>query len=330
MLIARSYPAVLGAGAPAGNNGKLETEGWELSLNWSDKVGRLNYHFGGNISTYKTNLVSFGGQKIIGLGTRGLNGAVEGYPINSYFGLLYAGRIQTQEQLDAYRAYIPGNNIGIPSGPNTAQANARLTLGDNMYKDVNGDGKITFPDDAVYLGTNDPRLTYSFNGGFTWNGFDLNFIFQGVAKRTIIRDGNWRTPAAVVFQAQNDAFRDNWWTPARTDADLPRISSTGTINNYNYYPSNWVAEDGSYLRLKNLVIGYTLPEEVLKKIFVQKVRIYFSGNDLWEYSRIRDGWDPEATLNVANTGDGNNNNQSTYSGRYPFYRYLTMGVNITF
>lgn len=330
MLIARSYPAVLGAGAPAGNNGKLETEGWELSLNWSDNIGKLNYHVGGNISTYKTNLVSFGGKKIIEFGTRGLNGAVEGYPINSYFGLLYAGRIQTQEQLEAYRAYIPGNNIGIPSGPATAQANARLAPGDNMYNDVNGDGRITFPDDAVYLGTNDPRLTYSFNGGFIWKGFDFNFIFQGIAKRTIIRDGNWRIPSAVVYQAQNDAFRDNWWTPTRTDANLPRISSTGTINNYNYYPSNRVAEDGSYLRLKNLVIGYTLPEEVVKRIFVQKVRICFSGNDLWEYSKIRDGWDPEATLTVANTGDGNNNNQSTYSGRYPFYRYLTMGVNITF
>ncbi|MGZ3853208.1 MAG: SusC/RagA family TonB-linked outer membrane protein, partial [Flavisolibacter sp.] len=330
MLIARSFPAVLGASAPAGNNGELKAKGWEGSANWSDRIGKLLYHLGGNISTYKTDLVNYGGQNIIGLGVRGLNTAVQGYPLNSYFGLVYAGRIQTDKQLNDYRAYIVGNNIGMPSGATTAQANARLGLGDNMFKDVNGDGKITFPEDAVYLGTSDPRITYSFNGGLEWSGFDFNFIFQGVAKRTIIRDGNWRIPAAVVFQAQNDAFRNEWWTPNRTDAWLPRISSTGTINNYNYYPSDWVAENGAYLRLKNLVIGYTLPKSITQRARIEKLRFYFSGSDLWEITHIHDGWDPEASTNVANTGDANNNNQSTFSARYPFYRYLTFGVNLTF
>jgi TonB-linked SusC/RagA family outer membrane protein len=330
MLIARSFPAVLGASAPAGNNGELKAQGWEASATWSDHVGKLTYHVGGNISTYKTDLVNYGGQNIIGLGVRGLNTAVQGYPLNSYFGLVYAGRIQTDKQLNDYRAYIIGNNIGMPSGATTAQANARLALGDNMYKDVNGDGKITFPEDAVYLGTSDPRITYSFNGGLEWSGFDLNFIFQGVAKRTIIRDGNWRIPAAVVFQAQNDAFRNQWWTPNNTNAWLPRISSTGTVNNYNYYPSDWVAENGAYLRLKNLVIGYTLPKNITQRAKIEKLRFYFSGSDLWEITHIHDGWDPEASTNVANTGDANNNNQSTFSARYPFYRYLTFGVNLTF
>lgn len=330
MLIARTFPAVLGASAPAGNNGKLKTNGWEFSVNWSDKIGNVTYHIGGNLSDYKTNLVNFGGQKIISSANRGLNSAVEGYPINSYFGLEYAGRIQTQAQLDAYRAFIPGNNIGMPSGSATAQANSRLAIGDNMFKDVNGDGKITFPEDAVYLGTDDPRYNYSVNAGLNWNGFDLSAIFQGVGKRTIIRDGNWRIPAAIVYQAQNKSFLNQWWTSDRTNASLPRISSTGTINNYNYYPSDWIKENGAYLRLKNLVIGYTIPASITEKAKIEKVRIYFSGNDLWEKSHINDGWDPEATRNVANTGDGNNNNQSTYSARYPFYRYMTFGVNVTF
>ncbi len=330
MLIARTYPSVLGVTAPAGNNGKLETKGWELTLNWRENVGAITYHVGGNISGYSTNLVSYGGQKIISSNNRGLNGAVEGYPINSYFGLVYNGRIQTQKQLDDYRAFITGNTVGMPSGATTAQANGRLALGDNMFKDVNGDGKITFPEDAVYLGTDDPRFIYSFNGGVEWKGFDFNAIFQGVGKRTIIRDGNWRIPTAVIFQAQNQAFVNQWWTPTRADAWLPRISSTGTINNYNYFPSDWVKEKGDYLRLKNLVIGYTLPHSITQRARIQKLRVYFSGNDLWEKSQIRDGWDPEATRNVANTGDGNNNNQSTFSSRYPFYRYMTFGVNVTF
>lgn len=330
MLIARSFSAVLGTTAPAGNNGYLKTDGWDFSLNWRGSLAKLNYHVGGVLSYYNNKLVNFGGQNIISSANRGLNGAVEGYPINSYFGLVYAGRIQTQKQLDDYRTFITGNNISMPSGATAAQANARLALGDNMYKDVNGDGKITFPEDAVFLGTDDPRLTYSFNGGLDWKGFDLAVIFQGVGERAIIRDGNWRIPAAVVFQGQNTAFLNQWWTPARTDAWLPRISSTGTINNYNYFPSDWVAENGAYLRLKNLVVGYTLPASLAKRAHVERVRFYFSGNDLWESSRIRDGWDPEATRAVANTGDANNNNQSTFSSRYPFYRNLTVGANITF
>jgi TonB-linked SusC/RagA family outer membrane protein len=330
MLIDRAYPAVLGTTAPKNNYGKLKTDGWEISLNWSDRLGKITYHVGGNISRYKTKLVNFGGQTLIKTDNRGMNAAVEGYPINSYFGLEYAGRIQTQKELDDYRAYIKDNNIGMPSGAANALANTRLALGDNMFKDLNGDGKITFPEDARFLGTDDPRLMYAFNAGVEWNGFDLNVIFQGVGQRTIIRDGNWRIPAAVVFQAQNKAFENAWWTPDRTGAYLPRISSTGTINNYNYFPSDWVKENGAYLRLKNLVVGYTLPASITQKAHIQKLRVYFSGNDLWEHTKIRDGWDPEASRNVSNTGDENNNNVSTYSARYPFYRYLTAGVNVTF
>lgn len=330
MLIARTLPAVLGANPPQGNNGDLETKGWEFALNWRGQVGNVTYHVGGNISDAKNNLVNFGGQKLIGSANQGFNGAVEGYPVNSYFGLEYAGRIQTQKDLDDYSKFITGNNIAMPSGTSTAQANNRLSLGDNMFKDLNGDGKITFPEDAKFLGTDDPRYSYSFNAGLEWKGFDLNAIFQGVGKRNLARLGNWRIPAAVIFQAQNQAFLNNWWTPTRTDVYYPRISTTGTINNYNYYPSDWVIEDASYFRLKNLVIGYTLPKSITDRAKIQRLRVYFSGSDLWESSHIRDGWDPEAPRSVANTGDGNNNNQSTFSERYPFYRYLTFGLNLTF
>jgi TonB-linked SusC/RagA family outer membrane protein len=330
MLLNRTYPATLGANAPQGNNGKLKTWGWEFTLGWNDNVGKVNYHIAGNISDNRNKLVDFGGQTLISSANRGFNSAVEGYPIGSYFGLVYAGRIQDQKTLDAYRSYIPNNTVGMPSGGPTAQANSRLSLGDNMFKDVNGDGKITFPEDAVFLGTDAPRLTYSFNAGLEYAGFDFNVIFQGVGQRTIIRDGNWRIPAAVIFQAQNEAFVDKWWTPTRTEADLPRLSTTGTINNYNYYPSNWIEENGAYLRMKNLVLGYTVPKKITQKAKIERLRFYFSGNDLWETSKIKDGWDPEASRTVSNNGDPENNNVSTYSQRYPFYRYLTFGLNLTF
>lgn len=330
LLLGRTLPAVLGADAPIENNGDLKTWGWELSLNWSDQIGSFRYHIGGNISDNQNKLIDFGGQTLIGSGGRGFNSTVQGYPINSYFGLVYAGRIQTEKELADYRTYITGNNIGIPAGGPTAQANGRLALGDNMFKDIDGDGKITFPQDAVFLGTDEPRYSYSFNGGLEWQGFDLNFIFQGVGKRTVIRDGNWRIPLGVIFQAQNKAFVDEWWTPDRTDARLPRLSSTGGINNYNYFPSDWIAEKGAYLRLKNLVIGYTIPRSITQRAKIEKLRFYFSGNDLWEVSHIKDGWDPEASRTVNNGGDPENNNISTFSQRYPFYRYYTFGLNLTF
>jgi TonB-linked SusC/RagA family outer membrane protein len=332
MLIARTFPAALGANAPQGNNGELKTWGWELSLNWRDRIGDVGYHIGGNLSDNQNRLVNYGGQTLISSANRGYNSAVEGYSLGTYFGLDYAGRIQTQKQLDDYKAlfFAPGTNINTGFSQTSTLKRETLQLGDNMFRDVNGDGKITFPEDAVVVGRDDPRYSYSFNGGLDWKGFDLNVIFQGIGQRTIIRDGNWRIPGAVVFQAQNAAFDQQWWTPARTDAYLPRISTTGTINNYNYYPSNWVAENGSYIRLKNLVVGYTLPKSLTQKAKIEKLRVYFSGNDLWEKSHIRDGWDPEAPRSVANIGDPNNGNVSTFSERYPFYRYMTFGVNVTF
>ena len=332
MLIARTLPAVLGASAPQGNNGQLKTWGEELSLTWRDHIGQVNYHIGGNISDYQNKLVSYGGQTLISDANRGYNFAVQGYPLGTYFGLQYAGRIQTQKQLDDYKTLFYANGTNINGGFSSTSTNpqSQLRLGDNMFKDVNGDGKITFPQDAVAIGSDIPRYSYSFNGGADWKGIDLNFIFQGVGKRTIIRDGNWRIPAAIVYQAQNASFQNNWWTPTHTDAYLPRLSTTGTINNYNYYPSTWVAENGAYLRLKNLVLGYTLPHALTQRAKIEKLRIYFSGNDLWEISHIKDGWDPEAARTVANTGDANNGNIATYSERYPFYRYYTVGVNVTF
>ncbi|MFY7910018.1 MAG: SusC/RagA family TonB-linked outer membrane protein [Emticicia sp.] len=330
MLISRTYSSLLGANAPDGNNGVLQTKGWESALQWRDKIGSFNYRIGGNISDNNNNLVSFGGQTIISSANRGLNSGVEGHPINSYFGLVYDGRIQSQEQLDAYRKFITGNNIGIPSGAATAQANARLAIGDNMYKDINGDGRITFPEDAVNLGSDNPRYIYSFNGGFDWKGFDFNVIFQGVAKRELIRDGNWRLPAQTIFQAQNAAFLGQTWSSTNTDAYYPRLSTTGTINNYNYFPSSFVVENAAYIRLKNLVVGYTIPSALTQRLHISRLRVYFSGSDLWERSKIKDGWDPEATRSVANTGDAENNNVSTFSQRFPFYRYMTFGLNLTF
>jgi hypothetical protein len=276
-------------------------------------------------------LVHYGGANVL---ASGYNSTVEGYSLGSYFGLQYAGRIQDQKTLDAYNgAYAPPgstNNINliVPTAlASPAGQMSGLRPGDNMFKDVNGDGKLsigtstTNPGDLVYLGRDDPRYSYGLNLGLQWKGIDFLTIFQGIGKRTVFRSSNWRVPYGTVFQGQSDAWYGNTWTPTNTGAYFPNLHSNGnaTINNYNYQASTWSVENGAYLRLKNLVIGYTIPEQFIQKIrAIQKLRVYFSGSDLWEITHIHDGWDPEATRTVAT------------NERYPFYRYLTFGVNVTF
>lgn len=321
MLLGQTFPAVLGATAPFANIGHLKTWGWEASLQWNDRIGQFGYRFGASVTDNQNTLVSYGGANVI---NAGYNTAVEGYPIGSYFGLEYAGRLQTAEQLTAYRPLATGNNISMPVTTSTLPG---VRLGDNMFRDLNGDGKLTVPGDLKYLGRDDPRYSFAVNLGADWKGFDFQAIFQGVGQRTIFREGNWRVPFGSIFQGQTDFWVGKTWTPTNTDAYYPLLS-TGqngtTYNTYNYQISDWSVENGAYVRLKNLVFGYTLPAVATRRIGIDRLRLYYSGNDLFEITHIRDGWDPEATRNV-----GRANNESGIT-RYPFYRLNTLGVSITF
>jgi len=333
MLVSVTYPGTLGIGAPQSNNGDLQTWGWEGQLTWKDRVGQVTYTISGNITDSQNKLVYFNGVPALGAG---YNATVEGYPLGSYFGLKYGGRFQTQAQVDAYNTayYAPGgaiNTIGIPAATpltNLPGQNSGLRPGDNYYVDVNGDGKLTTGTsakdmgDLVYLGSDVPRYTFGLTLGLQWKGFDFTSIFQGVGKRTIFRANgsanNWRTPFTALGQAQTTQWVNNTWTPENTNAFYPNLHTNG-INGYNYQISSWSVENGAYVRLKNLVIGYTLPQELLARTkAISRLRFYVSGSDLWEISGIHDGWDPETTRTTA----GNE--------RYPFYRYVTIGANITF
>lgn len=313
MLIASAYPSILGDAAPTNNQGKFKANGFEGSITWSDKIGDFRYHIGGTF-TYVTNeLVNNGGDAALG---EGIKSDREGYPLNSVFGLRYAGKIQTQDQLDKYKARYASNS------PLIANAIPSLRLGDNMFEDVNGDGAITV-EDLVYLGTDDPKISYSFNLGLEWKGFDLSTIFQGAAKRTVMRDGILRIPMYAVYQNTSTHTIGNVWSPENTGGRYPRYTNIGALNSYNYFPSSWSADDGAYIRLKNITLGYTLPSSLIEKTKVlSKVRIYVTGTDLWEHTKIHDGWDPEA---ISKVGDNNSGLK-----RYPFTRSLTFGANVTF
>lgn len=318
MLIGITYPSVVGASAPASNSGHLRTWGWETSLGWRDKIGKLTYHVAATVSDNRNKLVYYGGATVI---NPGYNTAVQGYPIGSIFGLKYAGRIQDQKTADAVNAIGAGNNIGLPLKVGS-QLGARP--GDNYYVDVNHDGKLTTPGDLVYLGRDDPRYVYSFNLGLEWNGFDFSTVFQGVGARAVYRGYNVvEVPYQNLYQGEGAYWVGNTWTSSNTKAFYPNLSANQngqTYNTYNYQTSSWsgTVQNGAYIRLKNLVLGYTIPQSLIEKFKLQRVRIYFSGQDLWEKTHMHDGWDPEASRTISNLE------------RYPFYRYLTFGLNVTF
>lgn len=308
MLVQITYPAVLGDDAPSSNSGKFKDYGFDGQITWRDKIGEVDYHIGGTFSFARNELVDFGGTTVL---KSGYITTQQGYALNSIFGLRYGGKIQNDEQLKAYMdKYFANNAIGMPSN---------LRVGDNMYCDENGDG-ILDEKDYIYLGSDTPEISYSFNLGVSYKGFDLNAIFQGVANRFIYRsDGNWTQPFRAIYQNSTTASLGNTWSEDNPNAYYAPYTSDGNINNYNYQASSLTSQDGRYLRLKNVTLGYNFPEKLLKKTKVlSAVRLYVTGTDLWEAIKIHDGWDPEAKRDASGTA------------RYPFTRNFTFGANLSF
>lgn len=312
MLIDVIYPGVLGDKAPTANKGKFKAWGYDANITWRDRIGKVDYHVGGTFTYADNKLVDNGGSGAIQSGVRSDR---EGYPLNSVWGLRYCGKIENEEMLEKYQnRYAATTTVGNIS---------KIRVGSNMFEDVNKDGKLD-ANDYVYLGTDDPKIQYSFNFGASWNGFDIDVVFRGAGRRTVWRQqGNsadaWRIPCRTWYGNFSNQFIGNVWSPENPSGYYTPLTHESDINNYNYQCSSWSVEDGSYLRLKNITVGYSLPQALLaKQKVLSQVRFYVTGTDLWETSNIKDGWDPEASRNVTN------------SNRYPFLRNVTFGVHLSF
>lgn len=310
MLIGISYPSLIGDAAPETNSGKFMGWGAEAIFQWRDNIGDFSYNFGGTFTFARNQLVDLGGSAKIESGKYVSNR--EGYPLNSIFGLRYGGKIQTEQQLEAYmQKYYPNNRVGMPEN---------LRLGDNMFVDENKDGKLD-ANDYIYLGSDTPEIQYSFNAGVAWKGIDFSIVFQGAANRTVFNGiNNWTVPMRAFYTNTTTHTIGKVWSKDNPGGYYPPYTkANGNINNYNYQASTWSVSDGAYIRLKNVSLGYTLPEKLLGDgKGISGCRVYFTGADLWEYSQILDGWDPEAKSNPSSTA------------RYPFLRSFTFGVNLTF
>ena len=308
MLIPKTYPAMLGADAPSTNSGHLSVRGWEVSLGWRDQIRDFGYSIKFNISDAKNKVVDRVGSNLISLG---LNSTPTGYPLNSFFGYEFDGIIQNEEELQEYIARFP--NGGIPGD---------LSVGDAKYKDLDGDGQLSVlgdgqegSGDVKYLGDKNPRYNFGFNLGMTWKGFDFSAFIQGVGRRTMFLEGETRCPMPEAWYQSAEYWYGKTWTAERTDAKYPAITLKDK-RNYNYYVSTNTKFNVAYARLKNLQLGYTIPTNITTKAGLQKVRIYFSGEDLFEVHNTPSGWDPEEDSGSITS--------------YPFTRNYSFGINVVF
>ena len=308
MLIPKTYPSMLGADAPSTNSGHLSIHGWEISLGWRDQIKDFSYSVRFNISDAKNKVVDRVGSNLIKLGN---NETPTGYPLNSYFGYEFDGIIQNEQELEAYKSRF--SEGGIPGD---------LSVGDAMYKDLDGDGKLSVlgdgkegSGDVKYLGDKNPRYNFGFNLSMAWKGFDLSAFIQGVGRRTMFLEGESRCPMPEAWYQSAEYWYGKTWTPERTDAQYPAITLKDK-RNYNYYVSTNTKFNVAYARLKNLQFGYTIPQTLTSKAGLQKVRVYFSGEDLFEVHNTPNGWDPEE------------NSGSITS--YPFTRNYSFGINVVF
>jgi len=312
MLVNIAVPATFGATPPSSNQGKLVTKGFETIVSWKDQINDFRYSVSLQLSDSKNKLVELKNSDNY---YEGLVETRKGYAINSYFGYVYEGIIKTQAQLDAYKQLQ-----GIP---------ARVAIGDVMYKDVDGDGKLTaFGDkskglagDMVYLGNVTPRYTYSTNINLGYKQFDLQLFIQGVGKRDVIYESNISRPN-TFFWPSLAYFYHKTYSESRPDAEFPRYLPGNLgwddVGGYNYRASTKTIQNVSYLRFKVITIGYNLPGSIANKLKVKSARIYVSGQDLLTFSKGTFGgnFDPE---------DG-----YRQEGTYPYNKVYSVGLNVNF
>lgn len=310
MLLAAPMPVYMGYYDQTFTNiGEANNRGIELNLEWRDRTERgFEYNVGFNMSTIRNRMIKLNGGTPISDGSF-RNGSMyvtytnEGMPIGAFWGYKTNGLIQTQEQLDAVKK--PG-----------VQPNAEL--GDVLFVDNNGDGLLD-ENDKCMIGNPIPDIIYGFNVSMAWKGFDLSLQFGGTLGNDVFNAMRLYTYYPNDITNKDRALL-NYWTPENTNTDIPRLTDADVNDNDRI--SDRYVESGSYLRLRNAQLGYTLPSSVAKKMKMQNVRFYISGQNLFTISSYS-GLDVEV-------GQSSSLSRGVDYGIYPQAITFTGGVNITF
>jgi TonB-linked SusC/RagA family outer membrane protein len=266
-------PSVMGATYNNVNKGKTKSSGGEIEVTYHERIRNVGFYLGANISYAVNEIVDIAEPEPAAPYLY-----AKGNPINQPFVLTAIGYFK-----DA---------ADIASSPQ--QLFGAVRPGDIKYKDQNNDGFVDNNDRTPIGYTNLPELIYAFNGGVNFAGFDLNFFFQGAANRTVsLLDNGIIIPFLNGGVQPTQWVKDNYWTPERGDnAQFPRLTTEQNDNNYR--ASTLWQRSGSFLRLRNLELGYTLPVHATKKAKINSVRFFLSGNNLVTWDQIDEiNVDPE-------------------------------------
>jgi TonB-linked SusC/RagA family outer membrane protein len=308
MLLQEQLPLYVGvSGEPYGNIANMTNKGVELELKYGRKIGAVNFSISGNVSYLKNRVTSLGvtpyliGTTLVGSAYE-LNRTQPGHAIGSFYGFKTEGIFQSQDQINAY----------VNKNGQLIQPNAKP--GDFKFADLDGDGAID-ANDRTFIGDPTPKWTYGTTITASWKGFDVvafglgvggNEIWQGL-RRLDIAQANYQTRAL------------GRWTGPGTSNAFPRLVDGDPNGNFTK-PSAFYLESGAFFRIKNLQIGYSLPQSLVGRYGIQKIRVYVAGYNLYTFTKY-DGYDPEI---------GGGGATSIDQGIYPQARTWQGGLSVTF
>ncbi|MDO5664937.1 MAG: TonB-dependent receptor [Bacteroidia bacterium] len=318
MLFREPIPLYLGfETGPMSNVGTAKNTGFEFQAQWRDRIGDLSYNIGANLSTIHNEMLSIGsGNPLASTSLR--NGSATmtkvGYPIGAFWGYKIAGIVNDNTQLAEVKKQQP-----------------KAQLGDFIYQDIAGkkdadnndipDGKITDADKTM-IGKPLPDFHYGFNFGLEYKGVDFHAVFEGSQGNDIFNAMRYFTyDLADVTNKSKDVL--NYWRPDNKNTNIPRLDGQGTNDNLRI--SDMYIEDGSYLRLKTVQLGYTFPTELTQRFYIQKMRVFISGQNLLTFTKYS-GADPE----VGQISSTNYLSRGVDIGTYPQARTYSVGINVTF
>lgn len=310
ILIDLPAPLLVGnASIPTQNAARVSNKGFDLDFRWRDRAGSVNWYVGGNLSYVKNKVVKYKGDEAT---ISGANMIKEGYPINVQYVLAVDRIIQTDEDLMLVKQMQKNAPVDPVSGvkKNPFSAYGTPTLGDFLYKDLNEDGVIDENDRYAIGNGNIAPWIFGIRAGFDWRGIDFSMMLQGNAGYKVLWMDGFNMGYLNYGGPISTRLAENAWRSGVTDAGAPRLlTRTNQINNQ---PSDYWVEDKSYVRLKNIQIGYTLPESLTSLLGVSRVRCYISAENLFTLTGYH-GIDPE----VGGT-------------TYPTLRQAVAGINLTF
>lgn len=329
-----TLPGTFGTTAPRRNYGEMQTTGWELEVDFNHTFNNgLHFSATGMLSDFQEEITKYANT------TRALPNPIAGRNYTYYEGMklgdIWGYETDRFFTSDDFVQDANGNLVlkeGIPSQSLYEAGGFIYGPGDIKYKDLNGDGVIDYGSQTVddhgdmkVIGNSTPRYQYGLRLGADWKGFDLNLFFQGVGKRDLWASGpifipGFRAPEATYYAHQLD-----YWTPENPDAFYPRPTDALQSNNArNFLPQTKYLLDMSYLRMKNITFGYTLPTGITSKMRIERLRVYVSGENLFEFDNVDIPIDPEVDFTGAALND-----PAGFGRVYPYRRSFSFGLQLT-